>query len=209
MGDDENVLENLHAEIEQEHKEHPMLEIEESDSEARKVVKRLLNWYWGYDEAEGSQEITDLLYEFDLAIEPAGENRKRVDEMNAILKDKDSTIKFYKEKAEERLERVEGLMHEIFRLDPNHKNCTIFECSSLANNFPYADEKLRQEVLRANRRENMLLNEMCEQKERYGDLLKKYWNLKQKYEPEPASGDTVTENGSHSNSNDVNHKEPV
>ena len=209
MGDDENVLENLHATIAKEHKEHPMLKIEESDSEARKVIKRLLNWYWGYDEAEGSQEITDLLYEFDLNIEPACENRKRVDEMDAILKDKDSTIKFYKEKADERLERIEGLKHEIFRLDPNYKNSTIFECSSLANKFPYADEALRKEVRRSNARENMLLDEMCEQKGRYDDLLKKYWNLKQKYEPEPSSGDTVTEKGSHSNSNNLNHKETV
>lgn len=194
MGDDENVIENLNAIIVKEHKEHPMLEIEESDSEARKVIKRLLNWYWAYDEAEGTQEITDLLYEFDLNIEPACENRKRTDEMNDILKDKDSTIKFYKEKAEERLERIEGLKHEIFKLDPNHKNCTIFECSSLANQFPYADEELRKEVRRSNARENMILDEMCEQKARYDELLKKYWKLKLKYEPE-ASADGVYEQG--------------
>lgn len=188
MGDDENVMGKL-AEIEaKEHAEHPFLEPKPEDSEAKRVVKRLLNWYWGYDKAEGSQEITDLLYEFDLNIEPACENRKRADEMDDILKDKDSTIKFYKEKSEERLERIEGLKHEIVRLNPNYKNSTIFECSSLANKFPYADEALRKEVRRSNARENMLLDEMCEQKGRYDELLKKYWELKRKYEPEASSG---------------------
>ena len=105
-----------------------------------------------------------------------------------LLKDKDSTIKFYKEKSEERLERIEGLKHEIVRLNPNYKNSTIFECSSLANKFPYADEALRKEVRRSNARENMLLDEMCEQKGRYDELLKKYWELKRKYEPEASSG---------------------
>lgn len=184
MGDDENVLENL-AEIEaKNHKEHLFLEPKPEDSEVKRVVKRLLNWYWGYDKAEGSQEITDLLYEFDLVIEPADENRKRADEMNAILKDKDSTIKFYKEKSEERLERIEGLMHEIFRLDPNHKNCTIFECSSLANKYPYADAELRKEVERSNVRESATIDALCDARAKYDELLDKYWKLKQKYEPE-------------------------
>jgi len=188
MGDDENVMENL-AEIEaKEHEEHPFLEPRPEDSEAKRVVKRLLNWYWGYDKDEGSQEITDLLYEFDLVIEPADENRKHVDEINAILKDKDSTIKFYKEKAEERLERIEGLRHEIFRLDPNHKNCTIFECSSLANQYPYADAELRKEVERANARESATIDALCDARSKYDELLGKYWKLKQKYEPEASSG---------------------
>lgn len=187
MGDDENVMENL-AEIEaREHAEHKFLEPKPEDSEAKRVVKRLLNWYWGYDKAEGSQEITDLLYEFDLCIEPADENRKHADKMNAVLKDKDSTIKFYKEKADERLERIEGLMHEIFRLDPNHKNCTIFECSSLANQFPYADAELRKEVERANRRESATIDALCDSRTKYDNLLSMYWELKRKYEPETSS----------------------
>lgn len=187
MGDDENVMENL-AEIKaKEHEEHQFLEPRPEDSEAKRVVKRLLNWYWGYDKAEGSQEITDLLYEFDLVIEPAVENRKHADEINAILKDKDSTIKFYKEKAEERLERIEGLRHEIFRLDPNHKNCTIFECSSLANQYPYADAELRKEVERANARESATIDALCDARSKYDELLGKYWKLKQKYEPEASS----------------------
>lgn len=187
MGDDENVMENL-AEIEaKEHAEHPFLEPNPEDSEAKRVVKRLLNWYWGYDEAEGSQEITDILYELGLCVEPDDIHAERIQQHLNIANDLKSDVKFYQDKAMKYLERIEGLEHLICTLDPNCKKMKVNDMSSLTNKFPYADAELRKEVERANRRESATIDALCDAKSKYDELLDKYWKLKMKYEPEASS----------------------
>ena len=186
MGDDENVLENLEALQATEHAEHPLLKAEPADSEAVRVVKRLINWYWGYDKEEGSQEITDVLYKFGLSVEPTEVRLKDAEAHRKELKEKDGLIKFYQNKAARYLERSEGLQLEMHRRDPNNKYKTR-EAGSLAKEFPYANEQLRKEVERSNARESAVIDAMVVQQARYDELLSKYWELKLKYEPEKSS----------------------
>lgn len=184
MGDDENVLENL-AEIEaKEHEEHPFLEIKPEDNEAERVVKQILNWYWGYDKAEGSQEITDALYGLGLCVEPNSVNSKKIQSHFITMNDMKDTVEFYKNKMMAYIERIEGLEHIIFMLDPNRTKTKVRELGNLANKYPYADAELRKEVERSNARESATIDALCDAKIKYDDLLKKYWELKMKYEPE-------------------------
>ena len=186
MGDEENATKNL-AEIEaKEHAEHPFLEPKPEDSEAKRVVKRLLNWYWGYDGAEGSQEITDVLYELGLCVEPDSVHAKRIQQHFNIVNDLASDVRFYQDKAMKRLERIEGLEHFICTLDPNRK-MKANDMGSLANKYPYADAELRKEVERANARESATIDALCDVQAKYDELLSKYWQLKLKYEPEAGS----------------------
>lgn len=186
MGDDENVLENLEALQATEHAEHPLLKAEPTDSEAVRVVKRLINWYWGYDKEEGCQEITDVLYKFGLSVEPDEVRLKDAKAHRKELNEKDDLIKFYQAKAAEYLERSEGLQLEMHKRDPNNKYKTR-EVGSLAKEFPYANERLRKEVERSNARESTVIDALVVQQERYDELLSKYWKLKEKYEPEKSS----------------------
>lgn len=195
MGDDENVLENLEASQAAEHAEHPLLVIEPTDSEAARVVKRLINWYWGYDKEEGSQEITDVLYKFGLSVAPDEVLLKDAEAHRIELKEKDDLIKFYKAKAAKYLERSEGLQLEMHKRDPNNKYKTG-EVGSLAKEFPYANEQLRKEVERSNARESAVIDAMVVQKARYDELLSEYWKLKLKYEPEKSSDGVSTPKGS-------------
>lgn len=195
MGEDENVLENLEALQAAEHAAHPLLKAEPGDSEAVRVVKRLINWYWGYDKEEGSQEITDVLYKFGLSVEPDEVRLKDAEAHRIELQEKDNLIKFYKDKAAEYLERAEGLQLEMHKRDPNNKYKTR-EASSLAKEFPYADAKLRKEVERSNARESAVIDALVVQQTRYDDLLSKYWKLKSKYEPEKSSDGVSAPNDS-------------
>ena len=184
MGDDQNVLENL-AEIEaKEHAEHPFLEIKPEDNEAERMVKRILNWYWGYDNAEGSQEITDVLYKHGLFVEPEDVHANILQQHVNIVNDLKSNMKFYQDNAMKYLERIEGLEHLIYTLDPNRTKTKVRELGNIANKYPYADAELRKEVERSNARESATINALCDARLKYDDLLKKYWKLKMKYEPE-------------------------
>lgn len=167
--------------------EHSFLEPSSSDTEVERVVKRMLNWYWGYDKANGSQEITDALYKFGLHVIPEAEDAKRAQEHFQLLKEKGDIATFYQDKAMKYLEQIEGLELEIYKIDPNNK---LRDMSSFVNKFPYADEELKQEVKRANARESSVIDALSTLQGRYDRLLTEYWDLKRKYEPsEPSSND--------------------
>jgi len=166
---------------------HSFLEPSSSDTEVERVVKRMLNWYWGYDKANGSQEITDALYKFGLHVIPEAEDAKRAQEHFQLLKEKGDIATFYQDKAMKYLEQIEGLELEIYKIDPNNK---LRDMSSFVNKFPYADEELKQEVKRANARESSVIDALSTLQGRYDRLLTEYWDLKRKYEPsEPSSND--------------------
>ena len=173
-----------------EQEEHRFLKLSFSDTEVERVVKRMLNWYWGYDKAEGSQEITNALYKFGLHVIPEAEDAKRAQEHFQLLKEKGDIAEFYKDKAMKYLEQIEGLELEIYKIDPNNK---LRDMSSIVNKFPYADAELKEEVKRANARESSVIDALSTLQGCYNRLLTQYWNLKRKYEPSEPSSNAVCE----------------
>jgi len=186
--EEETVLGNS-AELKSEKLDnHPLLELHSDDSEVKRVVKRLINWYWGYDEAEGSQEITDVLYELGLEVEPTDVHSRKIQEHFIVMNELKNSIKFYQEQSMKYLERIEGLEYIVYLQDPKNK-LKIRDVSSIVNKYPYADAELRKEVERSNARESATLDALCDAQMKYDDLLDKYWKLKLKYEPETKSDD--------------------